>query len=331
MLYKLETINCPMCDSDVYDVYIKDARELYNGLGDKFNVVQCNRCQFIYTNPRPTRETINYFYPDSAGYYQSQATSTEVKNNLKFKLLNSIMKYQYHYPVETNIPKFIALLLGKLLRHKLDCMHIPPYKKNGVLLDVGCSWGGYLKRMSNLGWQVYGTEINSKACQFAKRELNFNHIYNGFFEDFSWDDNFFDIVHMGMVLEHLYEPKSVLKQVHSCLKQDGLFIFSVPDISGFEFQIYKQHAYCLQVPQHLNHFSGKSLGKFLSENGFQIIKIRHHNFDRDLVVSAGYGKHKIIARILGNKVFRKTLVKIFVYILSRLGKTSRMSIYAKKI
>jgi len=331
MSYKLEVIDCPMCGSNTYKVYIKDAKELYNGFGDKFDVVQCNKCEFIYTNPRPTRETISYFYPDSAGYYQPQATLTKRKNDLKSRLLNSILKHKYHYPLETNIPKFIALLLGTLFKHKLDCTHIPPYKKNGVLLDIGCSWGNYLKKMSNLDWQVYGTEINSKACQFTENELNINNIYNGFFEDFSWDDKFFDVVHMSMVLEHLYEPKLILKKIHSCLKTDGLLIFSVPDISGFEAQLYKQHCYTLQVPQHLNHFSSKSIRNFLSENGFQIIQIKHHNFDRDLVASAGYGKHKIIAKILHNKLIRKTLVKSFVYLLSRLGKTSRMSIYAKKI
>jgi len=331
MSYQLEEINCPMCGNDSYNIYIKDAEELYNGLRDKFDVVQCNKCEFLYTNPRPTRETISYFYPDSAGYYQPQVTLTERKNSLKSKLFNSILKHKYHYPLETKVPKFIALLLGRFFSHKLDCTHIPPYKKKGVLLDIGCSWGNYLKKMSNLGWQVYGTEINSKACQFAEKELDLNHISNGFFEEFSWDDDFFDVVHMSMVLEHLYEPKSILKQVHSCLKSDGLFIFSVPDIFGFEAKFYKQHCYTLQVPQHLNHFSSKTIRTFLSQNGFKITKIKHHNFDRDLVASAGYGKHRIIAKMLHNKVIRKTLVKSFVYFLSRLGKTSRMSVYAKKI
>ena len=329
--YELEYVDCPLCGCNKYKIYIKNAKELYNGFNELFDVVKCNRCEFIYTNPRPTKETISYFYPDNAGYYKPQVALTEKKNDLKYKFFNSILKYKYHYPLKTNTPKFFALLLGTLFKHRLDCAHIPSYKKNGVLLDIGCSWGNYLKKMYNLGWQVYGTEINSKACQFAKNELDLNNIYNGFFEDFSWGDNFFDVVHMSMVLEHLYEPNLILKKIHRCLKPNGLLIFSVPDISGFEAKLYKHYCYTLHVPQHLNHFSTKTITRFLSQNGFQILKIKHHNFDRDLVASAGYGKHRIIAKIFHNKVIRKTLIKSFVYLLSRFGKTSRMSIYVEKI
>lgn len=329
--YELETINCPFCDKNDYKIYIKDARELYNGLGDKFNVVQCDYCQFIYTNPRPTRDTIKYFYPNESGYYLPQDEVNNKKQKLRNLLLNSVLKYEYGYNLEPVLPKYLSKLIHLFFGHKIDCMHVPTYKNNGVLLDIGCSWGHYLKRMSSLGWKTYGTEMNFKAYKYATDKFNLKNINNGFFEDFSWKKNFFDVVHMSMVLEHVYNPKEILKKIHRCLKSDGEFILSVPDISGLEFKIYKHNAYGLQVPQHLSHFSSRNIKKFFSANGFTINKIKHHSFDRDMVASLNYGNRNLLKKFVHNKLFRNSVLKLFIFILSRFGMTSRMSIYAKKI
>ncbi len=327
--YELETVACPLCNSDKYSVYIKDAKELYNNLNECFDVVQCDKCSHYFTNPRPTMQTIAYFYPDSAGYYKPVKPSKRV--GLKQELIYSVLNEFYNYKINTKYNALTAYLLYPFVKKQLDILHIPKYVDNGNVLDIGCSFGNHLYRLKEYGWNVYGTEINEKAVDFAKDELDITTIKKDFFENTEFEDSFFDVVNMSMVLEHVYDPKHVLQKVNKVLKDDALLILSVPDISGFEAKVYKKYLYGLHVPQHLQHFTPKTITKVLEDNGFKVEKIVHHQFDRDLVASSGYLENKLLNKILSNKFFRKTFVRIFIKILSALGKTSRMSVYARKI
>ena len=210
-------------------------------------------------------------------------------------------------------------------------MHIPEYIENGKLLDIGCSWGSYLYKMQQYGWDVHGTEINSKAVNFAREELDLKNVKSAFFEDIEWEENFFDVVHMSMVLEHFYDPLKSLLLIHSIMKPRGQLILSVPDISGFEIRLYKNKCYTVQVPQHLSHFSPETITNFLEKSGFIVKKIIHHRFDRDLVASAGNLENQLPGKLLHAPVLRKTVVRSFITLLSLLGKTSRMSVFARKI
>ncbi len=330
MEYKLQKVDCPFCHSSGYDVYIKGAKELYNNTGEIFDVVKCRDCSFIYTNPRPTKETMNYFYPDSAGYYQPALDDGINSDSFKGRILGSILKHCFNYEVDASYGAFVAQLLKFLLSRKDILLRIPKFVKGGRLLDIGCSWGGYLSQMQDYGWDVYGTEINENAVKYAHEKLGLENIRQGFFEDLSWEQDFFDAVNMNMVLEHLYDPDENLRLVNSAMKQNGQLIIVVPDISGVEARLYKDKAYTLQVPQHLNHFSPKTITNFLNKAGFNVEKIVHHQFDRDLVASADYLKNKLLSKILHNRLVRKSFVKMAVALLALFEKTSRMSVYAKK-
>ena len=104
MNYELETVPCNFCGSDVYSIYIKDAKDLYNRLEGTFSVATCNRCGFKFTNPRPTIDTIVYFYPDTAGYYRPEKPklSLMTKDRIGWSnylplLMPDITKYGFGY------------------------------------------------------------------------------------------------------------------------------------------------------------------------------------------------------------------------------------------
>jgi len=325
--YNLENINCPLCNSNRSTIYIKNAKELYNDMDEYFNVERCEDCGHYFTNPRPTMDTIEYFYPDSAGYYQPN--KYKEKSGWSYEVYKKILNIFYGYNLNTNSNDIIARIIYLLKKRTIEVSHIPKYIENGKLLDIGCSYGNYLKKMETLGWEVYGTEINEKAVEYANEKLKLD-VDNIFFEENQYVDSFFDIVNMNMVVEHIYEPNNTIKEVARILKNNGQLMLSVPDISGFESTFYKQYAYGLQVPEHLQHFTPRTITILLEQNGFKVEKIVHQNFDRDLVASAGYMKNKLLSKILDNKFVRKTVVKLFVTILANIGKTSRMSIYARK-
>ena len=326
--YELEMVNCPLCNSSDHKIFIKNAKELYNNMDEYFNVCKCLKCNHHFTNPRPTKATISYFYPDAAGYYQPSAPqeSEGFGHEVYKKILNSF----YGYKLESRANILLAILAFILKRRNIAIGHMPAFKDGGKLLDIGCSYGNYLFKMKQLGWDVYGTEINDKAVKYAKESLGLQNVETLFFEGTAFPNDFFDVVNMNMVLEHVYDPNAIIQRVNRVLKRGGQVMISVPDISGFESTFYREYSYGLQVPEHLQHFSPKTIRLLLENNGFKVTKIIHQKFDRDFVASAGYMKNQLLNRILHNKLIRKVFVKPFVLLLSLLGKTSRMSIYAVK-
>lgn len=328
--YDLELINCPLCHSASYSIYIKNAKELYNNLDEYFNVCRCNQCEHFFTNPRPTIKSIAYFYPDNAGYY-NPSTYIEPKG-FQYRVYKQILNVLYGYQLQTDVSTVVAYSVYFFKQRQIKVSHLPEFIEDGKLLDIGCSYGNYLKKMQTLGWKhLYGTEINENAVTYACEKLHLNNVQKSFFEESDFSRDFFDVVNMNMVLEHVFNPNITMQKVNKILKPNGQLMISVPDISGFESRFYKQYFYGLQVPEHLHHFSPKTITELLEKHGFIVEKIVHQNFDRDFVASSGYMKNKLLSKVLSNKIIRKTFVKLFVFILANMGKTSRMSIYARKI
>jgi len=329
MNYTLETVNCPLCGKNNYKPYLTNVKELYGGSDNFFTIVKCCDCQMVFTNPRPTKDTIGYFYPDSAGYYQPRLRSDK-DNSIKEKIIRTVLSNYYGYEFESPFDGFSAFFLKMLFSRKLAVAHIPRFVAGGRLLDIGCSWGSYAFRMARYGWEVHGIEINKKAAEYAKNTLGLNNIFNGFFDEYKCSEDFFDVVHMSMALEHIHEPAECLNRVYKILKKGGQLIISVPDISGFEARIYGRYAHMLHVPQHLNHFSPATIKSMLNKIGFTVEKIVHQSSAKDLVASAQYLDNKLPYLVLKWSPIHKILVKPFVFLLSICEKTSRMSIYAEK-
>jgi len=328
--YSVESVSCPLCGLDSYECLISNAKELYNGMEEYFDVVQCHQCGMVWTNPRPTAETIEYFYPDSAGYYTPSANSIAPVDGWHAGIVELLVK-EFDYPnsICNGKPSFF-ISAAFLLRRRIKISHIPRWVENGRLLDIGCSYGRYLSGMRELGWDVYGIELNQASVAFAQDKLGLENVRQGFIDNIALPENFFDVIHGSMVLEHFHRPLEVLKNMRNAIKQDGQLILSVPDFSGLEARCFGRSCYTLQVPQHLNHFTPDTIKKMLDEAGFRVEEIIHHHTDRDWVasmdLSGGYLKS---LNILKYKAIRKAVVKPLVYIQGLLGLTSRMSVYAK--
>lgn len=329
--YQLEETCCDLCGSAETEVFLNDVKELYVGLDAFFNVVRCRSCGLKYVNPRPTRQTIGYFYPDQAGYYLPQQLFEPKPGTLKRKIYTSILANQYGYPFKPFFPKEITAVFRVFFHKKLCLKFLPRYVENGKLLDIGCAWGGYLWRMKNLHWDVYGLEMNEKAAGYARDQLGLTGIFHGTVDDLELKRETFDAVNMSMVLEHVFSPTQTLEKVNDLLKPEGQLIVTTPDIAGFEAKVFGRYFYGVQSPQHLHHFTPRTMTMMLEKSGFAVEEIVHHRFDRDIVASASYLPNQILFKFLKNKIVRKTLVWIIINFLSLIGKSSRMTVYARKI
>ncbi len=325
-----ETVKCNFCNSSEYSLLFK-SKDYYNNIEGEFSVVKCNNCSLVYTNPRPTPESIHKFYPDTAGYYQANKISFD---NWKQKILFKVYDEYYNYSENRSFLRKLALLpfyLYSLSDNKSE--GIPKYVNNGKLLDIGCSYGNFLYKMKTLGWNVRGLEFNKKAAEYGINELNLD-ISVGSIEEWNTNEKF-DVVTMRMVLEHVFNPISDLEKIYSMLNPKGKLIFSIPNFDGYLAKLYKQYAYTLQIPTHFTHFTPKTVSKYVQKAGFKNVKIVHQQADRDLIAPLTYMKKDgyktgLIIKILSNKIVRKTLVKAFIKLLSITKQSSRITVYAEK-
>ncbi len=86
----------------------------------------------------------------------------------------------------------------------------------GNILDIGCGSGKYLVKLSN--WlTVFGLDVSEVAAVEAqKKGID---IFIGNLKDARYPSNFFDAIVMIHVLEHIYDPSELIKEIYRILKR----------------------------------------------------------------------------------------------------------------
>jgi len=335
---KIEYVRCDFCNSDKYKIIIKSKDFIFSTVPGKFTLVKCLNCNLVFTNPRLKKNEIVKYYSKIVSY-DNRPINLNQKNRFNLFFRKDILVDFFNYPFfkKKKIRKLIQYPnYLRVKRKQKKTQFIPNYIKDGKILEVGCSYGYYLYQLKSLGWNVKGIELSKEAAEFAKKDLNLDVECKGI-EDFE-SETLFDIIYLNMVLEHVPSPKIIIKKIYNLLKEKGLLILSVPDFSGIEVRIYKKYAYGLQLPFHLYHFTPQTIKRYLKESHFQKIKIFHQNFDRDLIAPLFFISRekpekiiiKYLLKLFQFKFIRITLVRIIIKTLALLGKTSRMTIVAKK-
>jgi len=150
---------------------------------------------------------------------------------------------------------------GRLLRE-----HIGESKN---ILDIGCRDGVLTKEFAENN-SVLGIDIDSAALQEAKESLHIEVRQVDLNSSWGLEENSFDVVVAGEVLEHLYFPKDVIRKASEVLKKPGLLIGSVPNAFSLKNRIRlffgEKGSTPLSDPTHINHFHSSELKGLLEEN-----------------------------------------------------------------
>ncbi len=310
---ELESAVCPMDCKPSDKAVLKGSDRLHNLLGE-FEVVTCQSCGLMRTNPRPTAETIGYYYPENYGPYQGTKVSVADQNNK---------------------PSLMARFAKRFIRFNTEC--IPESLKGGRMLEVGCASGRYLHKMAQQGWRVEGIEFSEEAADSA-RLLGYS-IKTGSLETVDDYAEPFDLITGWMVVEHLHKPVEALKRLAGWTKPNGWIAISVPNAHSIEFKIFKDRWHALQLPTHLYHFTPESIEKVLDASGWQLKKIHHQRMLGSQFESLGYvvgerfpnGRlHQFLSGISEKGVLWNVAVYPLAWLLSLFGQTGRMTIWAQK-
>ena len=128
-----------------------------------------------------------------------------------------------YYKGFTPEPRFIkvANILAKL--------------KGENFLDIGCGDGDitlFLKDKMN-ATNAYGIEISEEATVEAKKKgvIAFKMDVDNC--DLPFEDNFFDAIYCGEIIEHVFDTDHLLKETKRVLKSGGVCIFTTPNLAGW--------------------------------------------------------------------------------------------------
>jgi len=307
----LEQVSCPLgCSNN--DEVVLTGRDLLHDLPGEFTVVKCRTCGLMRTTPRPTPETIGFYYPDDYGpYLGTQVNQATPTSSIK-ELLKPLVKRVFNF----NTQRLPSLAPGRML-------------------EVGCASGAFLHQMTSQGWQVQGIEFSEKAAQ-AAAQLGYR-VHTGPLETAPPPEESFDLIVGWMVLEHLHDPVGGLQKLREWAKPGAWLVLSVPNSASLEFRLLKEKWYALQVPTHLHHFTPETLGRVLQAGGWTLEKVHHQRVLSNLIASAGYVlRDKGYAR-LGRKFIDfpeqggRWVYALYplAWLFSVFGQTGRMTVWAR--
>jgi SAM-dependent methyltransferase len=220
------------------------------------NITQCRNCGYIFDNPRPTLEELVGFYSKPTKY-DSWLCELGIRDRLWKRRLSKLRST----------------------------------KKPGALLDVGAGIGQFLFLARDSYDAVYGTEVSSAAIQIAKQKYNLD-LFQGTIEKLDMRGKVFDNVTLFHVLEHVPDPRLVLKRCNSLLSAEGILVIAVPnEVASLRGSLKRMFVRIgirprhgtgkLGLPRisldgsideiHLSHFSPIVLHRLLQATGFSVI------------------------------------------------------------
>lgn len=150
------------------------------------------------------------------------------------------------------------------------------------VLDIGCADGSLGALLKERGSWVGGVELSRSAVERAKQRLD---AVWSFDIEQPWPSELrgapFDVIIFGEVLEHVFDPVSVLRQAHDALKPGSAVIITTPNFMTWtnrlrfllgSFRYAKEGMFDFG---HIRWFTYRYLKEVLIQSGFAITDERH--------------------------------------------------------
>jgi 2-polyprenyl-3-methyl-5-hydroxy-6-metoxy-1,4-benzoquinol methylase len=254
-----EVLQCEMCGSDA---------QMHKVLGNRLNksqglrpkkksgisvtVKKCSGCGLIYSSPMPIPFDIQDHYGVPPEEY---------------------WKPEYFVWTPAYFSKEIETL-KKLI-------NIKPESK---ALDIGAGIGKGMLSLQNAGFDTYGFEPSQHFYEraIAKMNISPNRLKLGMIEEVEYENNYFDFITFGAVMEHLYHPAQCLERALKWLRTGGIIHIEVPSsdhllpklINTYYKMVgtnYVTNISPMHEPFHLYEFSVNSFEELAKKLGFEIV------------------------------------------------------------
>lgn len=173
----------------------------------------------------------------------------------------------------------------------IDCVTAGPARQK--ILDTACG-NGWLASLYRAEHEVVAIDIADANLQ-RLRALGITAIKHDLEQPLPFGDGVFDTVVCSEILEHLFRPDLLLREVMRVLKPGGRVIVTVPNLHGLrnrfdvlvgkrtpfiEFRIYEDRTDQLSHVgvQHIRHYTFAGMRSVLQAVGFEQVQSRGQSF-----------------------------------------------------
>ena len=150
--------------------------------------------------------------------------------------------------------------------------------KGKKLLDVGCGTGWFLELCKEEGLECYGQELGSELAEYTSKRTGIK-IFNDKISDISGFDNFFEIIVLFDLIEHLEDPVDFIKILKNKLVEGGIILIFTPNFNSFGISKLKENSSLLIPTDHICLFSPKTLEVFSEKVKMSIDWISYNGID----------------------------------------------------
>jgi SAM-dependent methyltransferase len=257
-----EEPNCLLCGGREWSWLVEAPDASAQGKGLWFAVVQCHDCGLCFTNPRPSPASMAQFYPEEA-----------------------------YPPYQRRRRPYRSWLRRWWSRHHSKDGQGLSWHGQGRLLDFGCGGGSFLHHMGQMGWHVTGLDISATTVCRVRADLGLR-VLVGSLPHPELQPESFDVITMWHSLEHVHQPREVLREAYRLLAPEGKLLVAVPNIDSLPYRLFGPDWYGLDLPRHLTHFTPMTLSLMLERAGLQVRSLRMVRHPNWLCTSARRAIHR---------------------------------------
>ncbi len=199
--------------------------------------VKCDKCSLILINPRPNYEKIKETYGNDYSRDYAKKATTKLKRSLR---------------------------RVRLIKNR--------YVSTGRWLDIGCSAGFVVRSAIDSGFDAFGIDIEPWGINYGKTNLQLNNIVAGIIEDQSYPDQYFDVISLYDVIEHVPDLNLLVNELKRILAAKGVIHIITPDIGHRRVTKPLSDWKEIKPSEHLYYFNKTTLNKLFNKHGLNIVK-----------------------------------------------------------
>ena len=242
---------CLLCGNELIPILERLWDDRFGAPG-YYTIAKCRLCGTEQTSPRPSADVLRSLYER---YYNFG--SNEIRGRKHYEKFRQRL-------VGSRLYRFWLLLDGDISFHCVAANSIAAGKR---LLDVGCNEGRGMEWFRANGFEAEGLELNRNAAETA-RSRGFK-VHAASIEELRVDIPF-NVIVFSNVLEHIENPRAVLRAANRLLDEGGEIWISLPNSGSIFRKIFGRSWINWHVPYHLVHFRSQTLLALLRQENFTL-------------------------------------------------------------
>lgn len=215
--------------------------EEYFTTADSFTYFQCTNCEALFIDPVP-RNQLNDIYPANYYSFDEQVTGSWV-----FQIKDWLDQ------------RFFKKYIAKLPQQQIN------------VLDIGGGTGkqlGLLKKIDSRITRTVIVDLDEEAGKIASEQGH--EYYCGRFENYE-SDKPFDVILMLNLIEHVDNPKVLLRKAQSLLSPDGIVIIKTPNTDSWDARLFRHKNWGgYHCPRHWVLFNKENFTSLIQQAGLDI-------------------------------------------------------------